>query len=140
MEIFISTSLGFVSAISVEFLFKYINNKENTKNILNGIKKELQNIEQQVLSLKGDRYYVTPLNTSYWKSLLHTDSLNNIISHPLYIDIITIYHYIGNLNHWENIHSSSYFSTGKSNLDLNNALQTQRRELIVELQNTINKF
>lgn len=110
------------------------------QHILKGIKQEFKNIEEQLLSLNDDNYYVTPLNTSYWRSLSQTSSMNTILTHSLYTEIVTVYHYVENINEWENIRSFSYFATGKHNQLLTTALKKQRADLLIELRNIINKF
>lgn len=140
MNSYISTFLGFISALSVQFLFKYITDYKNMQHILKGIKQEFKNIEEQLLSLNDDNYYVTPLNTSYWRSLSQTSSMNTILTHSLYTEIVTVYHYVENINEWENIRSFSYFATGKHNQLLTTALKKQRADLLIELRNILINF
>lgn len=132
-EIFISTFLGFLSALLVEYLVERYGDKILLRSTLNGIQLELQNVKEKLDILGNDMYYVDPLDTSYWKSISHTQNLNCLLSHPLYNRIVTVYQYIETVNRWECIRSLSYFMNSSPNLDLNNALSIQRSELEKEV-------
>lgn len=132
-EIFMSTFLGFLSALLVEYLVECHRDKILLKNTLNGIKLELQNIERKLDTLGNGMYYVDPLDISYWESISHTHNLNCLMSHSLYSRIVTVYQYIETVNRWEYIRSFSYFIKASSNRDLDSALTIQRSELKKEV-------
>ncbi len=139
-EIFISTFLGFLSALLVEYLVKRFEVKFLLNSILSGIRLELQNIKVKLNTLDNEMYYVDPLDISYWKSISDTQNLNCLLTHPLYGKIVAVYQYIETINRWEYIRSSSYFINSSPNSDLNSALTVQRRELKKEVDALLNNF
>lgn len=140
MEVAVSACLGFLSALLVEYLINRHEEKGLYKSILEGIKTELDTIKERLLTLELDVFYINPLDMSYWESIIHSDSMNSILKHPLYKEIVNIYQCINNVNQWENIRSNAFFLTERQNAYLNNAIECQRKELYKEVEQLLHKL
>ncbi len=127
LELTISTFLGFLSALIVEYVIVRVKESTDSNDALIGIYEELESIVDTILSLKETSYHLDPLETPVWDSLVYGGDIPNL---KLQKEIILAYRYIDRLNNWENVRTNSFFTTHSSNSMLDKEVAKNRKEVL----------
>lgn len=98
LELFLTTFLGFLSALAVEAL--WANHKDNQlKNqIKENLKKELISIKKQIEELQDDRVYMKPYSIPIWKGACESGSILVLDKCDGFFQLIELYSLIEEAN------------------------------------------
>lgn len=136
MEIFLTCFLGFLSALLVQYVYKYSETNKNRKILLKGIYQELFVAAEDIKNLNNDSFYISPIEKSFWDSAINSGNVALINKSVYYKSLLNVYAMIDAVNKWEELNSYVFFLSNK-NLEkkniLSNAILKQRKELELEL-------
>lgn len=136
MEIFFTCFLGFLSALLVQYIYKYTETNTNKKILLKGIYQELFVAAEDIKNLNSDSFYISPIEKSFWDSAINSGNVALINKTVYYKSLLNVYAMIDAVNKWEELNSYVFFLSNK-NLEkkniLSNAILKQRKELELEI-------
>lgn len=127
LELTISTFIGFLSALLVEYLILRYQDSKELNDALKGLREELTGIVATVKGLKADSYNLDPLETPVWDSLVYGGGISNL---EIQKNIIQAYRSIDRLNNWENMRTRSFFESHSSNSLLDKEVEKNREDVL----------
>lgn len=136
----LSAFLGFLFAIIVELWHKKHEEKSSRRALLKAIENEILSIKKDAEGLKGDLYYITPLEKPFWESAVHSGTISLISDSEIYLQLLNIYAMVDAINRWENMKTQIYYDKGSFNHDeINNIITEYISVLCKEIETTLNK-
>lgn len=119
--IWISTGLGFISAMFVEFITEYLSNKQDNIVMINQLLKELDSARSFLENNKTDtiedmQYYISPYSLAAWNVSIQTGKIADIIKYKCYSKVIETFNQISEANQIETMIYQKIFDIKTLNL------------------------
>ncbi|MDR3075643.1 MAG: hypothetical protein LBU30_06400 [Candidatus Methanoplasma sp.] len=137
LELTISTFIGFLSALVVEYLAERLREAKDSQKALIGVADELGTIRDTIRSLKDTEYYLDPLETPVWDSLVFGGGIAKL---KLKKDIILTYRHVDRLNNWENVRTNSFFGTHTESAKLDEKVDNNREQVLAIVERTLSNL
>ena len=118
--IWISTGLGFISAMFVDFITKYLRNKQENIVMINQLLEELESVRSFLHNNKAEnnkkmQYYISPYSLAAWNVSIQTGRIANISRYKYYIKVIETFNQISEANQIETMIYKKVFDIKASN-------------------------
>lgn len=135
-----SVFLGFVSAFVLELFLDSKKDHNTKKNVINGIKRELNKIVTILNELGEDDFGIDLYDKPYWESVVSTGQVELLIEEPYYEDLVRTYHRITTANSWEGMNSQACLINGRINPTITKRVIQTRKELSEDIINMLKKI
>lgn len=135
-----SVFLGFLSAFILQVFFDSKKDRQTKKNVLNGIKSELNKIVKILNELNEDDFGLDLYNKPYWESIVSTGQVELLIGEAYYEDLVRTYHRITTANAWEGMNSQACLINGRVNPMIVRRVVQTRRELSDDITEMLAKL
>ena len=130
----ISIFLGFLSAFFTQLFLDARKDRKTKKNVLRGIKSELNKIISILNELTEDDFGLDLYDKPYWESIVSTGQVELLVSEPYYEELVRVYHKITTANSWEGLNSQVCLTNGRINPMVIKKVIGTRQALIQDIQ------
>ncbi len=134
-EVYLSTFLGFLSALIIETISDYVTSKQKRKQIIKNLIIELETVKNEVKSLEDKKLYPLPYSIPFWKGICLSGSVLNLDKMNCYAALVCIFEKVEEANYMEGKCFEIVLSSPQKNIDKNmlKTILENRKQLLNEI-------
>ena len=97
----VGVALGFLSAISVEWIAKTVFSNQVANKNLALLIQELRDVVQAISQMSNDEIHAHPYEIPAWRSMVYSGQLSGMAQKKYFGEIVSLYVQLEQLNEWE---------------------------------------
>lgn len=134
-EVYLSTFLGFLSALIVEAINDYVTSNQKRKQIVKNLTIELETVKSEAASLEDTKLYPLPYSIPFWKGISLSGLVLSLDKMDNYSELIRIFEKIEEGNQIEGRCFDIVMSSQNKNIDecMFETILKNRKRLINEI-------
>lgn len=133
-EVYLSTFLGFLSALIIETINDYATSKQKRKQIIKNLIIDLETVKNEAESLEDKKLYPLPYSIPFWRGICLSGSVLNLDKMDKYAELVRVFEKIEEANYME-ARCFEIVMSSQKNID-ENMLKTilkNRKQLLNEI-------
>lgn len=134
-EVYLSTFLGFLSALIIAIVSDYIKSKQKRKQIIKNLIIDLETVKYEAESLEEKKLYPLPYSIPFWKGICLSGSVLNLDKMESYAELVRIFEKIEEANYMEAKCFEIVMFSQKKIIDVNmqETILKNRKQLLSEI-------